>query len=124
MKKNIEIVEGTIEAAGGYCINGKQFIGDECEALVDEAKQMAYATGRNIEDVLIQIVPGGLIMQKGDVVRFKVPIDPGDENDLMVLEEDPDGGRVLVRHLVDMKLQPTSVYQVKDLILQEGVRND
>lgn len=31
-------------------------------------------------------------MKKGDVVRFKEPIDPGDENALMTLEEDPDGG--------------------------------
>lgn len=64
-------------------------------------------------------------MQKGDVVKFKEPVDPGDENALMVLEEDPDGGRVLVRHLVDMKLQPTSIYPIKDLQLcdshgQEG----
>lgn len=124
MQKYIEIIEGTIEAAGGYCINGKRFIGDEYEALVGEAKQMAYATGRKIEDVLIQIVPGELAMRKGDVVRFKEPIDPGDENALMVLEENPDGGRVLVRHLVDMKLQPTSVYLVKDLILQKGICND
>lgn len=54
-------------------------------------------------------------MKKGDVVRFKEPVDPGDENALMVLEEDPDGGRVLVRHLVDMKIQPTSVYPINDL---------
>lgn len=59
-------------------------------------------------------------MQKGDVVRFKEPIDPGDENALMVLEEDPGGGRVLVRHLVDMKLQPTSIYPIKDLQLCEA----
>lgn len=65
---------------------------------------------------------GGEIMQKGDVVKFKEPIDPGDENAIMVLEEDPDGGRVLVRHLVDMKLQPTSVYSTKDLQLCESDR--
>lgn len=58
-------------------------------------------------------------MQKGDVVKFKDPLDPDDENALMVLEEDPDGGRVLVRHLVDMKLQPTSIYPIKDLQLCE-----
>lgn len=120
MQKCIEIVEGTIAFAGGYCINGKRFIGDEHEALVGEAKQMAYATGRKVEEVLIQIVPCGIIMQKGDVVRFKEPIDPSDKSALMVLEEDPDGGRVLVRHLVDMKLQPTNIYPVKDLILLES----
>jgi hypothetical protein len=33
----------------------------------------------------------------------------------MVLIENPDGGRVRVRHMVDMKIQPTSIYQVDDL---------
>lgn len=59
-------------------------------------------------------------MRKGDVVKFKDPVDIGDENALMVLEEEPDGGRVLVRHLVDMKLQPTSIYPIKDLLLQDA----
>lgn len=59
-------------------------------------------------------------MRKGDVVKFKEPVDIGDENALMVLEEDPDGDRVLVRHLVDMKLQPTSIYPIKDLLLQDA----
>src|SRR5487761_2054111 len=113
----IEIIEGTLDTAGGYGINGMQFVGDEHEALVSEAKQMAYASGRKVEDVLIQIVPGDLIMQKGDVVRFKELKDKGDENALMVLAEDPDGGRVLVRHLVNMKIQPTSIYLTKDLQL-------
>ncbi|MDP2759911.1 MAG: hypothetical protein Q8O64_05825 [Sideroxyarcus sp.] len=55
---NIEVMEGTIDAAGGYSINGKPFIGDEHEALVDEARGIAYATGRKVEDVLVQIMPG------------------------------------------------------------------
>lgn len=59
-------------------------------------------------------------MRKGDVVKFKELVDIGDENALMVLEEDPDGDRVRVRHLVDMKLQPTSIYPIKDLILQDA----
>ncbi len=59
-------------------------------------------------------------MRKGDVVKFKDPVDIGDENALMVLEEEPDGGRVLVRHLVDMKLQPTSIYPIRDLLLQDA----
>jgi hypothetical protein len=59
-------------------------------------------------------------MRKGDVVRFKKPIDPGDEDAVMVLEKDPDGGRVLVRHLVNMKLQPTFIYPTEDLQLCEA----
>ena len=46
-----------------------------------------------------------------------MPIDPGDENAVMVLEDNPDGGRVLVRHIVNMELQPTSVYLIQDLEL-------
>jgi hypothetical protein len=53
----IELIEGTLEAVGGYCINGKQHIGDKHEALVDEAKQIAYATGRKMEEVIIHIMP-------------------------------------------------------------------
>lgn len=59
----------------------------------------------------------GTTMKKGDVVKFKEEKDPGDAACRMVLEENPDGGRVLVRHLVDMKIQPTSIYLTKDLQL-------
>jgi hypothetical protein len=62
---------------------------------------------------------GGLKMKKGDVVKFKTPIDPGDEAAMMILIEDPDGGRVLVQHLVDMAIQPTSIYPVDDLVICE-----
>lgn len=55
-------------------------------------------------------------MKKGDIVRFKEIVDAGDETVLMELLENPDGGRVLVRDLVDMAIQPTSVYPVDDLI--------
>lgn len=54
-------------------------------------------------------------MRKGDIVRFKEIKDIGDESVLMELLEDPDGGRVLVRALVNMTIQPTSVYPVDDL---------
>jgi hypothetical protein len=52
----IELIEGTLEIAGGYSINGKQYVGDEHEAMVDEAKQMAFATGRDVKEILIQIL--------------------------------------------------------------------
>jgi hypothetical protein len=113
----IELIEGTLDTAGGYCINGKRYVGGEHEALVAEAMQMAYESGRNVKEVLVQIVPEDAIMQKGDIVIFRDAKDPGDENAKMVLVEDPDGGRVLVRHLVDMKIQPTSIYLTKDLQL-------
>lgn len=40
---------------GGYSVDGKEFIGQEHEDLVDEAKEMAYATGKRWEDVLANI---------------------------------------------------------------------
>ena len=55
-------------------------------------------------------------MKKGDVVKFKKILDPGDDEIRMRLLEDPDGGRVLVVSLVGMAINPTSVYQVDDLV--------
>lgn len=63
-------------------------------------------------------------MKKGDVVTFSEVKDKGDENAVMVLEENPDGGRVLVRHLIDMNLQPTSIYPVSELELAFGVSSE
>ncbi|HUX91735.1 MAG TPA: hypothetical protein VMV48_13710 [Gallionellaceae bacterium] len=54
---NIELIEGTLISAGGYRINDTQHIGNKHEAQVDEARKIAYATGRKIEEVLIQILP-------------------------------------------------------------------
>lgn len=55
-------------------------------------------------------------MKKGDIVKFKAAVDPGDEKVRMRLLEDPDGDRVLVEALVGMQLNPTYVYPIKDLI--------
>ena len=55
-------------------------------------------------------------MKKGDIVKFKDVVDPGDEEVRMRLLEDPDGGRVLVEALVGMEFNPTYVYPVKDLV--------
>lgn len=54
-------------------------------------------------------------MRKGDIVKFRKVVDPGDESLRMILLEDPDGGRVLVESLVDMKIRPTSRYNVEDI---------
>jgi hypothetical protein len=56
-------------------------------------------------------------MRKGDFVRFKDVADAGDEGAIMVLLEDPDGGRVLVQDLVDMQFPPSHIYSVDDLVL-------
>ena len=54
-------------------------------------------------------------MKKGDIVKFRKAVDPGDEDLCMILLEDPDGGRVLVESVVDMKIRPTCRYNVEDL---------
>lgn len=56
---DIKLIEGTLDVPGGYFINGKQFVGDEHEALVCEAKQMASAIDRPVEEVLLKIIPEG-----------------------------------------------------------------
>lgn len=58
-------------------------------------------------------------MKVGDIVVFKEVLDAGDEDARMVVIED-NGDRVLVRHLVDMKLQPTSIYLKSDLKVKRG----
>jgi len=61
-------------------------------------------------------------MKKGDIVKFKEEVDPGDDKVLMVLLEDPDGGRVLVGDLCingDSGVKPavmaTCRYLINDL---------
>lgn len=56
-------------------------------------------------------------MRKGDLVKFKTVVDPGDDEIRMVLREDPDGGRVLVADLIDMTLLPTRIVLVDDIEL-------
>ncbi len=55
-------------------------------------------------------------LKKGDRVRFRRVVDPGDDKILMVLLEDPDGGRVLVESLIWDKLNPTRVLPISELI--------
>ncbi len=55
-------------------------------------------------------------MKKGDIVRFKKFVDPGDEKVRMRLLENPDGGRVLVEALVGMEFNPTYVYPTEELV--------
>lgn len=54
-------------------------------------------------------------LKKGDLVKFKKVVDPGDDVTRMVLREDPDGGRVLVADLIDMTFLPTRVVLVDDI---------
>lgn len=57
----------------------------------------------------------GGCMRKGDIVKFRKTVDPGDEDLRMILLEDPDGGRVLVESIVDMKIRPTYRYSIEEL---------
>lgn len=42
---------------GGYSINGKEYVGEQYEDLVDEAKEIAYGTSKRWEDILLTICP-------------------------------------------------------------------
>jgi hypothetical protein len=55
-------------------------------------------------------------LKKGDKVRFRRVVDPGDDKIVMVLLEDPDGGRVLVESLIWDELNPTRVLPTSELI--------
>lgn len=59
-------------------------------------------------------------MKKGDIVKFRKAVDPGDEDLRMILLEDPDGGRVLVESIVDMNIRPTYRYNVEDFVVDEN----
>jgi len=61
-------------------------------------------------------------MKKGDVVKFRNEVDPGDIKVRMILLEDPDGGRVLVGDVciveelgIRQAVTATSRYLVDDL---------
>lgn len=53
----IKLIQGTMDQVGGYSVNGVEFVSEEAEALVDEAKEIAYATSRQVEVVLASILP-------------------------------------------------------------------
>ena len=57
----------------------------------------------------------GLKMIKGDVVKFKRVVDPGDEEVKIILLDDPEKGKVLVQALIDMRIPPTYIYPVEEL---------
>lgn len=71
-------------------------------------------------------------MKKGDIVKFREEVDPGDIKVRMVLLEDPDGGRVLVGDLciieesgVKQAVTATSRYLVDELevVAKENITN-
>jgi hypothetical protein len=53
----VKVIEGTLEQAGGYSVDGQEFISEGAEQLVDEARMMACMTGRSIEEALSLIIP-------------------------------------------------------------------
>lgn len=53
----VRLIEGSMDEFGGYEVGGKRYTGEDAEVLVDEAREIAFATGKRIEDALLQIVP-------------------------------------------------------------------
>ena len=56
-------------------------------------------------------------MKKGDIVKFKQVVDPGDSDLRMIVLDNPDKGRVMVQTIIDMPYQPINVYLINDLEL-------
>ncbi len=66
-------------------------------------------------------------MKKGDIVRFRNEVDPGDTRVRMILLEDLDGGRALVGDVcivedsgIKQAVTATSRYPVEDFELVSG----
>lgn len=53
---NITLIEGDLENFGGYALNGVEHVGEQEEALVNEARQMAYALGQTVESALERLL--------------------------------------------------------------------
>lgn len=53
----VRLIEGSMDEFGGYELGGKRYTGEDAEMLVDEAREIAFATGKRVEDALLQIVP-------------------------------------------------------------------
>lgn len=78
----------------------------------------SYFTGPALNvHTTIELLIQEQAMEKNDVVKFKKFLEPGDDKLKMVLLEDPDGGRVLVKALAGMAINPTNRYNVDELEL-------
>jgi hypothetical protein len=59
-------------------------------------------------------------LRKGDLVRFKEPLDENERQERFVLLEDPDGGRVLGEGVCNLPIKPTRVLKVDEIEKVEG----
>ena len=54
-------------------------------------------------------------MKKGDIAKFINPLDKNEVEERFKLLEDPDGGRVLVEGICDLKIRPTRVLDTNEI---------
>jgi hypothetical protein len=59
-------------------------------------------------------------LKKGDLVRFREPLDENEKLERFVLLEDPDGGRVLGEGVCNLPIKPTKVLRVEEIEKVEG----
>jgi hypothetical protein len=55
--------------------------------------------------------------KKGDLVRFKDPMNDNEVKERFILLEDPDGGRVLAEGVCNLPIRPSGVLRVEELEL-------
>jgi len=61
-----------------------------------------------------------MAIKTGQIVRFKPEwMDPGDENILFMAIDDEEQGRVTVKALVDLPIQPTQVVRSHMIVTDE-----
>lgn len=61
-----------------------------------------------------------MTIKTGQIVRFKPEfMDPGDENILFMAIDDEEQGRVIVKALVDLPIQPTQIVRSHMIVTDE-----
>ena len=54
-------------------------------------------------------------LKKGDIVKFREPVNKDEAEERMILLEDPDGGRVSVEGICDLPIKPTKVVKIDEI---------
>jgi hypothetical protein len=54
-------------------------------------------------------------MKKGDIAKFRNPLNDTEEKERFILLEDPDGDRVLVEGICNLPIRPTAIYRIDEI---------
>lgn len=64
-------------------------------------------------------------MKKGDIAKYREPLDEDERQERFILIEEPDGGRVLVKAVCNLPIPPTKIVRLDEIEqLAESERSD